>query len=85
MKIVSLEERCCGSCEHWLGGRVIGECGHVYTLPEFTGICLSSGGEASVFGACEQWTAWRFEEDCFLQAAAVAPGRSAGMLADAKR
>lgn len=71
MNMLTLEDRCCGACEYWLGGRIIVESGQVYTLPEFSGVCLYGGVEAEVSGSCAHWTTWRFSEDCFLQAAIV--------------
>jgi len=59
MKIFSLEERCCSTCDNLQGGRVIGECCYIYTLEEMPGQCLISRTYTGVSNSCASWVLWR--------------------------
>ena len=59
MKIFFHSERCCATCEHWLGPRNEVERGCVHAVNDFSGLCLDSGKDADTTGACARWVLWR--------------------------
>lgn len=59
MRVFFHSERCCATCEHWLGPRIEVDPGCVHAACEFSGLCLNSGKDADTSGVCGQWVLLR--------------------------